>query len=114
MKLTHSAVSSTTLGILMMLGAYLLFTLADSTTKGLVLAGVPALQLAFVRYAVHFGICTAETGVRGLRPGEIRDNLALLTLRGFLLSSATVANFYALKHLSLSMYSAIMFSAPIF
>ncbi|MEZ5451058.1 MAG: DMT family transporter, partial [Thiolinea sp.] len=107
--------SLTSVAILMMLGAYLLFTFADSTTKWLVMAAsMPALQIAFMRYGVHLLICSVEVSVRGIHPGEIRDHLALLMLRGAMLSTATAANFYALKYLTLSMYSAIMFSAPIF
>ncbi|MEZ5534229.1 MAG: DMT family transporter [Thiolinea sp.] len=109
-----SLISPPTLGILMMLAAYLLFTFADSTNKWLVLTGLPILQLAFLRYGIQSVICTIETGSRGIRPGEIRANAGLLLLRGLVLCSATAANFYALKYLSLSMMAAIMFSAPIF
>lgn len=98
----------------MMLVAYLLFSVADATNKWMILLGYPALQIAFTRYAVQFMITASEASYRGLDIAEIKGNLGLLILRGAALASATVANFFALKYLSLSMYSAIMFSTPIF
>ena len=42
------------LGIGLMLGAYLLFSFIDVSAKWLGLLGLPALQLAFMRYFGHF------------------------------------------------------------
>jgi len=98
----------------MMLTAYLLFTMADTSNKWMTLLGYPALQIAFTRYAFQFLITSGETAYRGFDRSEITENFWLLIIRGAALASATVANFYALKYLSLSMYSAIMFSAPVF
>jgi hypothetical protein len=42
------------LGIAMMLGAWLLFSFVDTSVKWLVLAGLPAIQLAFMRYVGDF------------------------------------------------------------
>ncbi len=97
-----------------MLGTYLMFTFADVSNKWMALAGIPPLQIAFARYAFQLLITFGEASYRGMIWPEIRDNFWLLTLRAIALASATIANFYALKYLSLSMYSAIMFSAPIF
>lgn len=97
-----------------MLGTYLMFTLADTANKWMVLFGIPPLQVAFVRYGVQLVIASGETTYRGIVWQEVTANFWLLVLRAAALASATVANFYALKYLSLSMYSAIMFSAPIF
>ncbi|MEM8630880.1 MAG: DMT family transporter [Pseudomonadota bacterium] len=102
------------LGIGMMLTAWLFFALTDTAVKWLVVLGIPALQLAFMRYAVHFalscGVALAER--RGFEPIP-RRHLVLLLFRAFLLVSATVLNFIALKYLPLTVSSAIMFSAPI-
>ena len=103
-----------TTGILMMLLAYLLFALADGTTKWIVLAGIPTFQVAFIRYAVNGSISSSEVVTRGFDRAEITGNIGLLSLRALLLVTSTLGNFYALKYLPLSMYSAIMFSAPIF
>lgn len=101
------------LGIVMMLGAWFLFSLTDTTVKWLVVAGVSAMQLAFFRYAVALGLSLAR-GARGpLLPPLSRRHLALLLLRAFCLISATALNFIALRYLSLTVTSAIMFSSPI-
>lgn len=102
------------LGIAMMLSAWVLFSLVDTTVKWLVLAGLPATQLAFVRYAVAFSISLSVGAGTGQAFGRIdRRQAALLLLRGGLLVSATVSNFFALRFLPLSVVSAIMFSSPI-
>lgn len=100
--------------ILLVLSAYLLFSLADSTTKWLVLVGYPALQLAFVRYSITAVLSGADTAFRGIHENEIKDHFWLLILRGAMLVIATISVFFALKYLSLSMLSAITFTVPIF
>lgn len=102
------------LGILLMLAAYLLFSFIDTSVKWLVLAGLPATQLAFMRYLGNFLIPLVLIG----REGISRDRFAtrhpvLVIVRSLLLISASVLNFYALKFLALTVTSAIMFSAPI-
>lgn len=107
----HRAV---TLAIGMMLLTYWLFSVVDTSTKYLLSVGLPALQLAFLRYAVHFVITigdTARSGFRGLMLP--RKALALALLRAAILVTSTVVNFIALKHLSLTVTSSIMFSAPL-
>ncbi len=115
LPLTPARVDRAGLGILMMLTAWAFFSLVDTSVKWLVIAGLPALQLAFVRYAGQFVITL------GLARGRIRPEapltrrqIALLTLRGALLASATCLNFYALRFLPLPLTAAIMFSSPIF
>ena len=44
------------LGILLMLVAWLLFSVVDTGATWLAVAGIPAFQLAFMRYAGHFVI----------------------------------------------------------
>jgi drug/metabolite transporter (DMT)-like permease len=102
------------LGILLMLGAWAMFSLVDTGAKWLALAGVPALQLAFMRY---FGHLVISLGVSA-RTGFSRDMLhtthpwAVIS-RALLLISATVSNFIALKYLPLTVTSAILFSSPV-
>ena len=102
------------LGILMMLAAWFLFALVDTSAKWLVLAGYPAFQLAFMRYAGHFAISLVVTFRDGFDSERVRtDHLLQVLFRSSLLISATLGNFYALNFLPLTVISAIMFSSPI-
>lgn len=101
-------------GIMMMLGAYFLFSFIDTSAKWLVLAGLSALQLSFVRYAGHFAISLGLIAKGGLSPDRFKTkHLALVLLRSAFLLSATVFNFISVKYLSLTVTSAVMFSAPV-
>lgn len=102
------------LGILMMLGAWFLFALVDTSAKWLVLVAFPAFQLAFMRYAVHFVISIGVIAKNGVDPDRFRTGHIWQVLsRALLLISATLGNFYALNFLPLTVISAIMFSSPI-
>lgn len=101
-------------GILLMLGAWLLFSLVDTSAKWLVIAGFSAFQLAFMRYAGHFVISIAVIA----RGGVSRDRFHTTHMwqvisRALLLITATLSNFYALNFLPLTVTSAIMFSSPV-
>ncbi|WP_299620121.1 DMT family transporter [uncultured Tateyamaria sp.] len=102
------------LGIAMTLAAYAFFSLVDTSVKWLVLAGLPAFQLAFMRYLPHFIIST----VLLLRKGDGWNSfqsahMGLVLFRAFLLASATLFNFITLNYLSLTVTGSIMFSTPI-
>ena len=102
------------LAVLMMLAANLLFAVVDSSTKWLLGAGYMALQLAFIRYAGQLLLTTgllAKQGTSALKTA--RPLMPRLLVRAGLLVLSTVMNFLALQTLSLSVTSAIMFSAPI-
>ncbi len=43
-----------TAGLLLMMLAVTFFTCIDTSAKWLILGGLPALQVVFTRYAVHF------------------------------------------------------------
>ena len=102
------------LGIALMCVAYMMFALLDSSAKWLVLAGLSAIQVSFVRYAGHFLISTALIGRGGLSPDRFRtDRPFLVVLRGVLLMLTTVLNFLALGYLPLTLTATIMFSAPV-
>lgn len=102
------------LGIVMTLAAYAFFTLIDTSVKWLVIAGLPAFQLAFMRYAPHAVISTFLLLRRGEGWSSFQSaHMGLVLLRGFLLASATLFNFITLKFLSLTVTGSIMFSAPI-
>ncbi|QJF49959.1 DMT family transporter [Roseobacter ponti] len=102
------------LGILMMLAAWFFFALVDTSAKWLVLAGIPAFQLAFMRYAGHFAISLAIAISGGLSRDRLSTPyLGQVMFRAVLLISATMCNFYSLNFLPLTVISAIMFSSPI-
>jgi len=95
-----------------MLVAFFLFVIMDTSAKWLVLAGLPALQVAFMRFLVHLiwvvliyapreGAQLLQTRVRGIQ-----------LLRGALLTGATLLNFTALKYLPLPVTISIFFAGP--
>lgn len=102
------------LGIGMMLAAYFLFSMIDTSAKWLASLGLSALQLAFMRYLGHGLISTMLIGRGGWsRDRFATDHLGLVLLRTYLLVASTALNFVALTYLPLTVTSAIMFSAPV-
>ncbi len=102
------------LGIGLILIACLFFAAVDTSVKWLAVAGLPALQLAFMRYLVAFALSVG----RGVQLGQVfewrsRKVMWLVLLRGGLLVLATSLNFIAIRHLPLSVTSSILNSAPI-
>ena len=102
------------MGIFLMLCAWGLFALVDTSAKWLVLASISTVQVVFMRYAVQFG-CTllGAAGPFGVTRKMDRKTFLLLSFRATLLVVCTFFNFIAIKYLPLTMTSAIMFSAPI-
>ena len=102
------------LGISFMLVAYFTFSLIDTSVKWLALAGIPALQLAFMRYAAHFFISLLIIGQGGFaRERFVAEKQWLVVIRGSLIMFSTVLNFFALRYLPLTLTSTILFSAPL-
>lgn len=101
-------------GIVLMLLAYLCFSGIDTSAKWLVLAGLPSLQLAFMRYIGHFAISLVLLGRSDFSISSFgSDRLGLVILRGVLLMGSTVLNFFAVRYIPLTLTSTILFSAPI-
>lgn len=101
-------------GILLMLGAWFLFSLVDTSAKWLATLSVPAVQVAFMRYAGHGVIATAVVVIGGADRASFRTGrLWTMLSRALLLVSATLSNFVALNYLPLTVTGAIMFSSPI-
>lgn len=104
----------TTLGIVAMALAVGFFTLIDTSGKWLMLAGLPALQVVFCRYAGHFLVALlAYAPKEGL--GVMRSNSPgkQFLRSGFLLGS-TIFNFSALQYLPITVTTTIMFAGPVF
>jgi drug/metabolite transporter (DMT)-like permease len=99
--------------ILLMLLAFLLFAGIDTSAKWLVQAGLPATEVVFVRFAVHFMIAMAlilpQEGRRLFRTSAPGQEL----LRGLFLAGATFFNFFALKYLPLTVTVSILFATPL-
>ena len=101
-------------GIVLMLGAYLFFAFIDVSAKWLALAGLPALQLAFMRYLGHFLISLFLIGKGGVSMDRFSSQkMGLVLLRAALLMGSTILNFTAVRYLPLTLTSTILFSAPI-
>ncbi len=101
-------------GILLMLTAYFMFSLIDTGAKWLALTGIPALQLAFMRYFGHFFISTGLLLHSGAgRKAFMEERLPIVVLRGALLCMSTIMNFIAITYLPLTLTSTILFAAPI-
>ena len=101
-------------GITLMLLAFLLFSLIDASAKWLAVAGLPALQIAFMRYAGASVIAVArvsrqQTGFDAFRT----DYLWLTIVRALALAAGTLLNFIALRYIPLTLTATIMFAAPI-
>ncbi|MEL7430377.1 MAG: DMT family transporter, partial [Pseudomonadota bacterium] len=101
-------------GIVLMLFAFLGFSLIDMNAKWLALAGLPPMQLAFMRYFGHFVISAGlifRGGVDLSRFGT--QSWLLVVTRAILLLLSTIFNFIAVQYLPLTLTSTILFSAPI-
>lgn len=102
------------LGIVMMLVTYLFFSFIDTSAKWLVLMGISGVQIAFMRYVGHLAITLVQIGSGGWSWQRFATtHPGLVVLRAGLLITSTVINFFVLKYLSLTITSAILFSAPI-
>ncbi|MGB0659892.1 MAG: DMT family transporter [Mangrovicoccus sp.] len=101
------------LGVGLMFLAVTCFTGIDSSAKWLILAGIPVLQVVFVRYAVHFVLGLALFLPReGL--GVLRSKTPKLQiLRSFCLLMMSILNFQALEFLPLTVATTILFAGPI-
>ncbi|PTW51984.1 DMT family transporter [Rhodovulum kholense] len=100
-------------GVLAMALAVAFFTCIDSSAKWLILAGLPALQVVFARYLIHFLLALVvflpREGLAALRSNSpVRQ-----VLRSVFLLGSTVCNFAALKYLPITVTTTIMFAGPI-
>lgn len=109
----REAARALSVGFGLMLAAFAMFVVMDTSAKWLVLSGLAALQVAFTRFAVHLALVLA---VYGPREGGalLRSNAPRLQLvRGALLASTTLLNFTALKFLPLPVTISIFFAGPL-
>ena len=78
------------MGIFLMLSAWCLFALVDTSAKWLVLTSISTVQVVFMRYAVQFG-CTllGATGPFAVTRKMDRKTFLLLSFRATLLVVCT-------------------------
>lgn len=99
-------------GILLIIAAFVTFSMLDTTAKYLVQHYPPA-QVVWVRYAGHLVIAAVIFLPRhglGLLQSQ---RLGLQVVRSLLLFGATCANFAALQYLQLAETASIFFSTPL-
>ena len=106
-------VERTALGLGAMALAVTFFTMIDTSAKWLVLAGLPALQVVFVRYAIHFALAVVVFVPREGRGSFVSHAPWRQVLRSIFLLGSTVLNFTALKFLPLTVTTTISFAGPI-
>ncbi|MGJ8605751.1 MAG: DMT family transporter [Marivita sp.] len=100
-------------GIGIMVLAVALFTCIDTSAKWLLIAGLPALQVVFARYAGHLIVALVlylpREGLGALKsqsPGK-------QFLRSIFLLGSTILNFLALSYLPITVTTTIQFTMPI-
>lgn len=98
----------------LMLLANLFFAFVDTSTKWLISVGFLALQLAFIRYLMHFVITVVDMRRNKLSEAPLTGRQkVIIVIRAFCIISGTVANFIALGHLPLAVSSAILYLSPV-
>lgn len=97
----------------LMLAAFSMFVVMDTSAKWLVVGAVPIFQVVFMRFAVHLAwvlvLYLPREGSSLFRSRKPRLQL----LRGGMLLAATAFNFTALKFLPLPVTISIFFTGPI-
>lgn len=96
-----------------MLGAFLCFSVMDASAKWLVSAAVPALQVAWLRYAGHLIAALAVYAPKHGAAIVKSKNPKLQSFRALFLLLSTCLNFTALQYLPLTMTIAIFFVTPL-
>lgn len=100
-------------GVMMMVLAVILFTGIDTSAKWLSIAGLPVLEIVFLRYFVHFLLAMLiyipQDGLSIFRSNAPKKQF----LRSIFLFLSTVFNFWALKYLPITVTTTIAFAGPI-
>jgi drug/metabolite transporter (DMT)-like permease len=101
-----------TAGVALMAMAVVGFTCIDGSAKWLIFAGLPALQVVFVRYAGHFVVAVLLFGLRD--PSAFRSHAPWRqAARSFFLVASTICNFKALQYLPITVTTTIFFAGPV-
>ncbi|MEM7047985.1 MAG: DMT family transporter [Pseudomonadota bacterium] len=101
-----------TLGIVLIIFAVFLIAGIDTSAKWLMVHGMPPPQAMVVRFMMHV-VVMAVIFAPVMPQQLVRVHYPIpVLLRALALLASTVFNFYGIKYLSLTMHSAIMFTAP--
>ncbi|SHI06004.1 DMT family transporter [Marivita hallyeonensis] len=103
----------TAAGIGVMLLAVALFTCIDTSAKWLLIAGLPALQVVFARYAGHLIVALLVYLPQEGRAALRSQSPKLQFLRSICLLGSTILNFLALSYLPITLTTTIQFTIPI-
>ena len=103
----------TAAGVGMMFAAVFFFTCIDSSAKLLTLAGIPVIQVVFVRYFGHFVYATALFARREGMEMFVSRAPGKQFLRSTFLFGSTICNFFALQSLPITVTTTIFFAGPI-
>ena len=102
-----------TLGIGLLVFAQVFFAALDTSAKWLSVAGIPVFEVVFVRYLVPVVLLVAFLAPsRGLSLFRTR-NLKLEVLRGLCLAGVTIALFFSMKFVPLTVTGAALFTMPL-
>jgi drug/metabolite transporter (DMT)-like permease len=101
------------LGILFMLGSTLFYSLADALSKWLV-ADYPIVQVAWLRNVFGLVILAVVAFGSGSMAALGTKRMPWHLLRSAISITVTVCMFYALRHIPLAEYVAIIFAVPFF
>jgi drug/metabolite transporter (DMT)-like permease len=100
------------MGIGLISGAYLLFSLLDGSAKWLV-GSMPVIMVVWLRFAMHavFGgiVLFPVRGISLIKTRHLRWHL----LRALMFMAMTGINFWALQYLQLTVTASIFFSVPL-
>lgn len=109
---TSTEAATPSAAIFFVFGAGLLFSFLDTSAKYLVLSGMAAPFVSWVRFAVHLMLALILFRAWA-NPGRLRaKNMPLQVLRGCFLFGSTFLNFQALNTLQLAQTMSIYFFAP--
>jgi drug/metabolite transporter (DMT)-like permease len=100
-------------GIAFVLVGYFCFTIIDTCAKYLSQRGLPPMEVAFVRYAAQLLLVVAVFMPRQRVALMTSQAVGLEVVRGLCLMGSTIANFFALTYLPLTVTSSIMFTQPL-
>lgn len=101
------------LGIGLSILAYFMFTVIDSSAKWLGMVGIAAVQIVFLRYALHLFLVGALHLPRYGKSLFHTGNVRLQVVRAIALMLSTVFNFAAIQFLPLTVTGSIAFLAPL-
>ena len=101
-------------GIFLILVAFLFFSFIAASGKWLLLLGLPAFQLVFMRYCTHFIISSSIVfNQSNWKEQLLCKGLLLTLLRALLLVASTAFAFSAFRFLPLTLTATIEFTAPL-